>query len=1235
MEIDNIIIQKIRPYKAIDAIAKTAALLLVPELSANNVRIEHLLNLIVKNAKGKKIFNRGVLHQILNIKLSSTQWAWEEDPPEELFSGNIALSCGNFLMLEGLWTENITGVQTVLDALQYLAKDNNKYSTIYKTVCDILKISDAILSKTGISAYMLSSGLNNTELPLPDNDTITDLSCSLIFDVDKLNDLNISEESIELFVLKDITTIDDVNMEETTLHRYPIIKIDDKYVVIPSFLGFAIRKFVLSNVENNKLLDEFGRILFNQQVHKTFRSIKEPLIENTKLSIPDELKLKIKDHVYRIDNDKIAHIILIADTLENKADKNWASSETLPTSLISYMENSSEELSQEYHDGIIILIFGSIGGGIFFGTNSNFANYKLASFNVQDFELLLHHKDFSLLKFWKCKHEQNILFDKGTVIMDYSGDINLYAFWLMNNYCFVPHDNGKPSKYNFIATPTDCLLNIRKHTRSLMNLHSAKFRDEEYLVVQRKDINSYFQSYNENRIYIAIHCFFSRMFLFLIEGNTSMFWLHFNEVVSARSHEYFELTYKIFDLIVFWLEKGIEQIEDVICNDKPYIFHIDVSFINFEKYSFEEIKNIQDNDLPVKIKYNFEGYIYIIIDIAFIKKMFIPENTAEQELIATIINTIYNIVNHDEQVKKYNVWGITKKIFKYSKHSRQLHFFDDSNIEDILPVTRNNIIFLPKEEISSVENSLDFSISIIDKQSVLDNLNALVNTLYTDLINRLVEFDKKYLIIKALENNEKIMMESGKWNRTTASMVSSHDDSVEARETIKKQISLYAKSSQASRILSEIALCHCSNNGREISTVEIEYLLAEVYKIFEFGRISDALYYDIIGIDLFGLEEGMLFFRDNTSIDKIMNKYQNTVASHDLEQNIKDYDKFYKKRNQEKQDRSEDKLLDSFIKAYEEEFGFSYELPLQISFLLAQFSLENNKSHLDLSYNEIIDLIISSPIKYKTTDELKKCIDFFTLNPRDQFEEQKESKYFRNNNVWLFKRPLSLLFKPFIKIATERFLIFPRLLCKANEYFFNLCYYGELDHELFGKKMLTYFGHRRNEIGKVFNDNVAKWFIEQGYRTKSNLQMKTIGVKKKDVDLGDIDVLVFNEMRNSIYIIECKNLERAMTPKDMGQQIKRFLKGNDRWLSRHIARYKWIMDNKDNVIKMLKIGTPDTKMVPILLVNDIIPIQFMNTLDYPTENIITMSDLEKGFIDKAKEDYYPKDNKFSLMSAEN
>jgi hypothetical protein len=226
--------------------------------------------------------------------------------------------------------------------------------------------------------------------------------------------------------------------------------------------------------------------------------------------------------------------------------------------------------------------------------------------------------------------------------------------------------------------------------------------------------------------------------------------------------------------------------------------------------------------------------------------------------------------------------------------------------------------------------------------------------------------------------------------------------------------------------------------------------------------------------------------------------------------------------------------------------------------------------------------------------------------------------------VWLYKRPLSLVFKPYIKIAPDRYLLFPRLLCTSCEYFFVICYDGELDHKLFSGKILTYFGHRRNEIGQIFNDNVAKWFIDKGFETKSNIPMTMIGAKDRKNDLGDIDVIALDKLNNFLFIIECKNLEKAKTPKEMGQQIRRFLRGSERWLSRHITRYKWIIDNKSNIIKQLKMGDANTKIVPILLVNDIVPLQFMNNLDYPTENIITMSQLEEEFLYEAKVDYYPK-----------
>lgn len=1222
---DDFIIKNVRSYKTADAIAKTAALFLVPELATNSIRIEHLLNLILSNAKGHKIFSRGVLHQLLNKKLSNSEWARQEDPPEDLFSGNIALQNGNFLMLEGIWEQNIATTQMLLDVLQYLAGSRNQYEKIFKIVLDILKISDAILLDVGISAYMspIGGGDGNGELLLPDNNKITELSEALKFDSNKLKQLSISEESLNFFVLENLAYIDNIIQTETTLHSHPIIKIDNIYIIVPCFLGFAIRKFILKEINKYDLLDDFEKTLFQKQTYRIFRFIFEPISNKIKLSHPDYLSWGIAYQIYQIDIDKIAYVIYIADTLKNKADKDWSSCNTLPDNLINYIIISCEKLSQTYPNGIIIIVLGNIGGGLMAAIDKKSIKYKFTFFSLNDFELLLHHKDFTLLKLWKCKCQEDELHKNGTHIVNASGDINLFAYWLSNNYNLLPYGIDKKEIFNRLYIPTDSLLSIRKYVRSLLNIHAVEFHKNEYVVVQRREINHYVPSYNMKNIYVVIDYVFSGIFLFLIEGIKCRIWINFNETDNQK-HDLSEITYLICDILTFWLEKGIDQIENIINQKEPHVFHIIVSFSNFEKYPFNNIEDIPDNP-PIKIKYYFDGTIFIEIDISFLKRMNVPENNAERELIATIINCIYSIVNNKrfEEVEENIIWNIIERIFKYKRYSRQMHMFYTNDVDDMLPITEEKIILAPDEDISSIENSLNFSISELEKNNVLKLLNKFVDILYRDIIKRLTLFDKKKLIIKALENNDKIRKEITLWKRTTAAIISNHYDEDEAHNAIEIYTSKYNINSQISRVLVEIALCHCTDHGKEITFTDIEYLFAEIYKLLEFGRISDALYYDLIDLDEFGIDNGMLFFKNKKTIDSIMDKYNISIVSQYIEHNKNIYSDLYKQKYQQSKEKIQDKLFASFKKAYKEEFGFNYELPIEIAYSLAKFAIDNKKTYLDINYTELTNILEKSPISTTKNDEIKKCIDYFTLNVRTQFEEPKGSPNFRNNSIWLFKRPLSLSFKPYIKIATDKYLLFPRLLCIACEYFFISCYDGELDHTMFNGKILKYFGHRRNEIGQIFNDNVAKWFIDKGFETRSNIPMTMVGAKDKKNDLGDIDVVAFDKTGNFLFIIECKNLEKAKTPREMGRQIKRFLKGSERWLSRHIARYKWVIDNKTNVIKQLKMGNANTKIVPILLVNDIVPLKFMINLNYPTENIITMSQLEEGFLYNIKTNYYP------------
>jgi hypothetical protein len=219
------------------------------------------------------------------------------------------------------------------------------------------------------------------------------------------------------------------------------------------------------------------------------------------------------------------------------------------------------------------------------------------------------------------------LFKEGTQIINPSGDINLFAYWLGNNYNMVLNDYGKKEKYNVISIPTDSLLNLRKYVRPLLNIHAAEFLNNEYIVVQRHHINSYFPSYNTNKIYIALYHAFSNIFLYLLEGNNYKIWLQPIKMKNAKS-DILETTHRVYDMILFWLEKGLNEIDGFARQNEKHIFHIIVTFSGFENYPYEQIDDIPNSEPPFVSEYNLEGKVKLVINASILKGMTIPENNA-------------------------------------------------------------------------------------------------------------------------------------------------------------------------------------------------------------------------------------------------------------------------------------------------------------------------------------------------------------------------------------------------------------------------------------------------------------------------------------------------------------------------------------------------------------------------------------------------------------------------------
>ena len=90
----------------------TAALLTVPHLQANALRLEVLVHLVAARCEGRKKPRTRDLERWLNDDLGQAEIIMMEDPAEDVFISNIQTTEGNRRIFEGLWESSDYYLQT-------------------------------------------------------------------------------------------------------------------------------------------------------------------------------------------------------------------------------------------------------------------------------------------------------------------------------------------------------------------------------------------------------------------------------------------------------------------------------------------------------------------------------------------------------------------------------------------------------------------------------------------------------------------------------------------------------------------------------------------------------------------------------------------------------------------------------------------------------------------------------------------------------------------------------------------------------------------------------------------------------------------------------------------------------------------------------------------------------------------------------------------------------------------
>jgi hypothetical protein len=216
------IAEDLRAYDPVKLAATIGGLLTKPELQSNCYRLEVLLHMTLICARGRKKPDKPSIIRWFNRLEHGMCGRWE-DPAEDVFVSSIETRNGNYRVLEGIWEANGFYLQRVVNVIDNMP-DGPGYSDIKQSVHALLKLSDLICERAGLSRYQTGNEIPRETLPANLLSSLAPYGVVRFFE-SKIIEENIDPSDLRPFYFQPdaAKNIPQESLGHTSAERFPII----------------------------------------------------------------------------------------------------------------------------------------------------------------------------------------------------------------------------------------------------------------------------------------------------------------------------------------------------------------------------------------------------------------------------------------------------------------------------------------------------------------------------------------------------------------------------------------------------------------------------------------------------------------------------------------------------------------------------------------------------------------------------------------------------------------------------------------------------------------------------------------------------------------------------------------------------------------------------------------------------------------------------------------------------
>ena len=402
------------------------------------------------------------------------------------------------------------------------------------------------------------------------------------------------------------------------------------------------------------------------------------------------------------------------------------------------------------------------------------------------------------------------------------------------------------------------------------------------------------------------------------------------------------------------------------------------------------------------------------------------------------------------------------------------------------------------------------------------------------------------------------------------------------------------------RALLEMAICECPEaGGAVVNDEDVSDLLSLCALLVNTASDSDAIHCGLVEPEVQVKPNGTYIIPTDV-MEEVVNPYLYGHFQNQFEGAIESYGELYDVNEIPRSKVREGVWGVQFDEALMAEYSFAAHQLVECWAEMLEMHADAGQMTLFLSEQDLVDRISENRQLDKSC--VSAFLEAFSLHPRERWDSLPSNISFRDIAPWKYKRRLSCLVKPIIRlnngdIASNLFLI-----KQGMAYFLDRASKGEFNTEFFSSEVMrSYVGMMIEKRGADFTASVASRLESDGWFVKNEVLMTTLGAPQK---LGDIDVLAIKD--GVLLVIECKNLQMAKTASEIADVCNRFQGNGTDELRKHMNRAEWVSDNMAITAKAIGYQGEVRTLRGTLLTSTEMPMAYKNDLPMSNEDIISL-----------------------------